>query len=121
VKTAFCSRSRRQALAVLLVLGFLNHSQAADVPPSVTLKHAVELAEQTLVEKGVADQVYVVSAVLKRETLTAAKSFWEIAWSSAITGSKPGSQEVGVQVTMNGDVIHLLKGRGEFHRVPPPR
>ena len=94
-------------------------AEAEDAAPALNARQALTLAEKALADKGMAGQVYIKSLALTRPTLSS-NDRWQVAWSSAIEGSKPGSREVGLEISMAGDVVHLIKGRGEVQKVAAP-
>jgi hypothetical protein len=74
--------------------------------PAVSAKQAVDLA------KNAGDKVFIQSLVLQRTSMISGKTVWTVSWSENLEGSKPGSIEVGLEIGMDGAVVHLIKGRG---------
>jgi hypothetical protein len=99
------------ALALTLLALFILRSPAL-AGPAVSAKRAVELAEEALAAKNAGDSVFIQSLSLQRSSLLSGKPVWTVSWSENIQGSKPGSVEVGLEIGMDGSVVHLIKGRG---------
>jgi hypothetical protein len=93
----------------LLVLCALQ--SAALAGPAISAKRAVELAEEALAAKNAGDKVFIQSVALQRTSVISGKTVWTVSWSENIPGSKPGSVEVGLEIGMDGSVVHLIKGR----------
>jgi hypothetical protein len=109
VKTAQL-RPFRTALALTLLALFTLRSPAL-AGPAVSAKRAVELAEEALASKNAGEKVFIQSLALQRTSLITGKTVWTVSWSENIPGSKPGSVEVGLEIGMDGSVVHLIKGR----------
>jgi hypothetical protein len=98
------------ALAFTLVALFTLRSPAM-AGPAVSAKRAVELAEEALAAKNAGENVFIQSVALQRTSVISGKTVWTVSWSENITGAKPGSVEVGLEIGMDGSVVHLVKGR----------
>jgi hypothetical protein len=116
VKTAPL-RPFRIALALGLLALFSLQSLAV-AGPAVSAKRAVELAEEALAAKNAGENVFIQSMSLQRTSLLTGKTVWTISWSENIPGSKPGSVEVGLEIGMDGSVVHLVKGRAAAGKAP---
>lgn len=103
-------RPLRTALLVLATAALGSLAQAA---PAVSCKQALQLAEEALADKNPSNSVYVESVVLTRSSIFNGKVAWTVTWSSVVPASKPGTEEVGVEISMDGAVTHLVKGRGK--------
>lgn len=82
---------------------------AADAQPAVSAKQALQIAEEALTEKGVADSVYVASLALQTPSVVSRKAVWTVLWSSLVPAVREGSWESGLQISMDGSVVHLVK------------
>ena len=82
----------------------------AAAPPALSIKRALELAEEALRAKGAENQTFVQTISLERSTIFSPRGL-VITWSNAIPGSKPGSREVGLEIDMKGEVVHLINAR----------
>jgi hypothetical protein len=103
-------RSRAAAAAILL-LSLAAPAFAA--PPALPIRKAVELAEEALAAKGKQNEVYIKSISLERASLLSGGQNWIVAWSGSVPGVKPGSKEYGLEINMQGDVVHLIKVPGK--------
>lgn len=100
-----------RALAAALLLSLAARAFAA--PPALPIRKAVELAEEALAAKGKQNEVYVKSVSLERASLLSGGTNWIVAWSGSVPGVKPGSKEYGLEINMQGDVVHLIKVPGK--------
>jgi hypothetical protein len=85
---------------------------AAFAAPAVGIDKAVELAQQSLRERGFADRVYIVSATLERDSVMSAKRHWFVRWSESLPRAER-KREIGVEVGMDGSVVILVKAPGQ--------
>lgn len=110
MKTAQLRPVHRPLALSLLALFILQAPILA--APELSAKRAIELAEETLVAKNVSDKIFVQAVALQKTSLLNGKTVWTISWSENLPGSKTGSVEVGLEIGMDGSVVHLIKGRG---------
>lgn len=103
----------KSALALLctLLLGVGSAFAGDPPPPPLPIHKAIELAQQVLDSAGVSDHVYIAQVAFRRDAIFIPKSVWEVIWSRPIDGSKKGKFEMGVEVSMSGEVTHLVKSR----------
>jgi hypothetical protein len=100
------------ALSLLFTLVLAGSTaSAADAAPSLPIQKALELAQQVLTASGDGDHVFITSVFFRKDAVFLPKSVWEVLWSRPINGSKPGKFEMGVEISMSGDVTHLIKGK----------
>jgi hypothetical protein len=93
-------------------LGILN--APAGEAPTLSAKRAVEIAEQALAEKGAGSQVHIQSLVLQETTRVGGKTSWTVTWSTPLPASNRNKNEVGIEIGMDGSVVHLIKSPGEM-------
>ena len=86
--------------------------------PAISITKAIELAQGALVAKGKQNEVFIQSASLQRGSLLTPKASWIVTWSHTIPGSAEGKNEYGVEITMSGEVIHLIKVKGKAPNSP---
>ncbi|HEV7403191.1 MAG TPA: hypothetical protein VGO11_09705 [Chthoniobacteraceae bacterium] len=110
-------RPCRLALALGL-LAFFSLRVPAQAGPAISAKRALELAEEALAAKNAGDNVFIQSVALQRTSLVSGKPVWTVSWSENLPASKPGSVEVGVEIRMDGSVVHLVKGRAAPGKAP---
>jgi hypothetical protein len=76
------------------------------------ISRALDLGQKTLAEKGMANQAYIKSIELQQTAAFGGKQVWYVQWSEPIPASKPGKKEVGIEISMDGSVVHMIKGPG---------
>jgi hypothetical protein len=96
----------RHSAALALFVATIETVCAA--PPALSIHQAVDLARNSLHERGLEGDVYVVAATLEAENMTRSKSHWYVRWSRSIP-REDRKQEIGLQINMDGSVIHLIK------------
>ncbi len=106
---------------LLTAISLLLFPLAGQAAPELPIRKAIELAEESLASKGKAGEVYIAKISWERSTILSKKAVWVITWSETIPGSKPDSKEVGLEINMQGDVVHLLHGRGKKPMSNSPR
>ncbi len=103
--------SERRLISGLALLVLTTATSAfAGEAPAISPKHALELAEQALAEKGAAGEVYVQSLALEHTSLLEKKMVWSVTWSHSLPGSTAQKKEVGIEIHMDGSIVHLVKG-----------
>jgi hypothetical protein len=105
-------KTRSIHLIATLVLATASLSTAHAGPPSLPIKKAVDLAHEALAAKGKQNDVWIRSIELQRPTVTSAHPIWVVTWSGTVPGVKEGSKETGLEIDMEGKVVHLVKGSG---------
>jgi hypothetical protein len=75
-------------------------------PPAVTADKAAKLAQEQLVERGLAGQHYISSVTLERTSFTSKAVYWLVKFTPSI--SHGDRQELGVEVGMDGSVTRLV-------------
>jgi len=106
------------ALAATLLL-ILLPKPLAHAEPAVSIRKALDLAEEALAAKGKKGEVYIESITWDRSSILSPKGVWVVSWSATIPGSKPGSKEVGIEINMQGEVLHLVNARGKKKNTSP--
>jgi len=99
---------------------FAPSQSRAEGAPQISAKEALRLAEEALAPKNPSGSVYISSLVLQQTAMVSGKRVWTVQWSESVEGSKAGSKEVGLEIGMNGSVVHLIKGRGTSKPQPSP-
>lgn len=98
-----------KSLAVLLLLLSVSVSALAENPPELSAKAAVEIADKSLAERNLAPKVFIQSVAIQSTALLGGKRTWYVQWSGFVQGTKPGTHEVGLQIGMDGHVVHVVK------------
>jgi hypothetical protein len=98
---------RRSLLTLLALAAAWNVARAE--PPAVTARQALDIAEQSLRDRGLDHRLHVVSVALEKSSLMSGKAFWFVKWSEPIPASDPKNREVGVKVAMDGTATRLVK------------
>jgi hypothetical protein len=107
--------------ALLLAMTLLpTISARADTAPAISAKQALQLAEEALAPKNTGGGVYVSSISLQPTAVLGGKRVWTVMWSESVEGSRPGTKELGLEIHMDGAVVHLIKGRGNTKPQPSP-
>ncbi len=108
-------------LLVALVPLVLTLTAMADTPPELPAKSAVEIAEQTLASRKLGPNVFIQAVSFQSTALLGGKRTWFVQWSGFVEGSKPGTREIGLQIGMDGHVIHVIKEPGSGPTGSRPR
>ena len=98
-------------LAVLAPL-LLSFTAFAENPPELSAKAAVEIADQTLASRHLGPNVFIQSVTFQSTALLGGKRTWLVQWSGFVEGSKAGTREIGLQIGMDGHVVHVIKEPG---------
>ncbi len=93
-------------LCIALALGTANWAGAE--PPLISVRQAIELAQEQLDIRGLTDSVYIESVTLKSPTVMGGPKHWTVLWSRSVPVGK-GMIEVGAEVDMQSKVVRLLK------------
>lgn len=107
------------ALAILSI-AFIPALAKADSAPVLPIEKAVELAKEALANKQVSG-IYIQSIALQRTSLIGGKLAWIVKWSGTVPGVKSGEREWGLEIAMNGDVLHMVRDQASFTPPPSPR
>ena len=99
-------------LAVLVPLLLFTLSAFAENPPELSAKAAVDLAQKTLDERHLGPNVFIQGLTFQNTALLGGKRTWYVQWSGFVEGTKPGTREVGLQIGMDGHVVHIVKEPG---------
>ena len=82
----------------------------AEERPEISIQQAVKIAET---EKNLRDNgssVYIESISLQRTSLLNGKTVWIAKWSEKLPANDPRDRDVGVEISMDGHVKHIVKG-----------
>ena len=109
-----------KSLAVVIPLLF-TFTALAENPPEISAKAVVEIADQTLATRHLAPQIFIQSLSFQSTALLGGKRTWFVQWSGFVEGSKPGTREVGLQIGMDGHVVHVIKEPGSPTTGTKPR
>jgi hypothetical protein len=107
-------------LAVLIPL-LLTCSALAETPPELSARDVVQIADQSLTSRGLAPKVFIQTVTFQSTALLGGKRTWYVQWSGFVEGSKAGTRETGLQVGMDGHVIHVIKEPGSGPTGSRPR
>jgi hypothetical protein len=84
----------------------------------VSVRQAIDLAQEQLDLRGLQSTVQIESVVLKPSTILGSTRVWTVLWSNTIPGD-PGRFEIGVEIDMNGKVMRLEKKTGRGGKTSP--
>ena len=84
--------------------------QAGEPVPAISIRQAIDIAEKEKTLRPDSDKVFILSIELQRLSLLNAKQIWIVKWSGPISANKPEDREVGLQISMDGSVKHMVKG-----------
>lgn len=98
-------------IAAFVILLFTAAAFADDAPP-VTAKQAVDLADQSLTDRGLRSTIYIESVSIQRVSMFSGKNYWFVKWSHPIPAINPKNREVGMKVNMDGTCARLVKEPG---------
>jgi hypothetical protein len=102
-------KRRFLSFSVILVLMTVAARSAA---PAISIEEAVATAQRSLKERGFDGRYYLAGVTLERETFGGGTMHWFARWSAAIP--RPNrKKEIGLQIKMNGEVIHIVKAPPE--------
>ena len=85
--------------------------------PAVSVREALDLAQEQLDMRGLQKTVYVDSISLKSATLLGSQRVWTVLWSEKLQADG-GLLEVGAEVDMKGRVVRLVKKPASAPRTP---
>jgi hypothetical protein len=94
---------------LLTLVTFIAVTASANARPAVSARQALELAEKSLAERGLAKTIYVDSVTLDHTALKGGETFWFVRWSESIPAQTEGRREVGIKVSMDRTVVRLVK------------
>jgi hypothetical protein len=77
--------------------------------PAVSARQALDLAEKSLAERGLAKKIYVDSVSLDHDAIKGGQSYWFVRWSESFPAQTPGRREIGIKVSMDRSVVRLVK------------
>jgi len=83
-------------------------SVRAEAGPAFSIDRVLALANMTLAQRHEPD-VFIKSIALSKPTLLGGKEVWVVTWSRALPASKPGLQEIGLSVSMDGRAVRVVK------------
>lgn len=84
----------------------------------VSVRQAIDLAQEQLDLRGLQSTVQIESVVLKPSTILGSTRVWTVLWSSTIP-SDPGRFEIGVEIDMTGKVTRLEKKTARVGKTAP--
>ena len=99
-------------LVALLCLFFTVAAFADDIP-AISAHQALDAAEKSMSDRGVAKDVYIASVSLTHSTMFGGEVYWLVKYSHPIPAEGPNQHEIGVKVRMNGGVTRLVKNLGK--------
>ena len=95
-----------------IALLFALHSPVvrADDRPAVSIQQAADLAEKAKALRENGSTVFIESLTLQRTGIIHGKTVWVAKWSGKLPANNPRDREVGVEISMDGTVKHIVKG-----------
>ena len=102
----------KKITSTLIALLFALHSPAvqAEDKPAISIHQAADLAEKAKALRENGDTVFIESLTLQRTGIFAGKTVWIAKWSGKLPANNPRDREVGVEISMDGTVKHIVKG-----------
>ncbi len=104
---------------VFLIPLLLTFTALAEPPPELSAKAALQLAEQSLESRGLG--VFIQAVTFQSTALLGGKRTWYVQWSGYVEGAKAGTRETGLQIGMDGHVVHVIKEPGSGPTGSRPR
>ena len=101
------------ALGVLTIFSF----SALAAEPELSIEKAVSLAREQLKMRNLDKTVTIQSVALESTTLIGGRLVWKVSWSDYVDVGE-GKTETGVEVSMKGEVVRLVKRQGSVKRHP---
>ena len=89
---------------LIALLALASCALAAPLP----IETALGVAQKDLKDRGLAGQVSIVSLSLESGAIVGGKSYWFARWSQSIDIGEQ-RRESGLQINMDGSVVHLVK------------
>lgn len=77
--------------------------------PPISIRKALDIAEKSLRDRNLHQNIYIEGATLERSSLVGGHSFWFVKWSESLPASNPRNREVGVKVYMDGRATRLVR------------
>jgi hypothetical protein len=108
----------KSTLCTLALLATVTLSVAADSAPALSIERATQLAKEALAGKGGPD-VFIQSIALEHTSILGGQQVWIVKWSSSVPAVRKGGREWGLQIGMDGKVVHLVKDRATSTPTPP--
>ena len=85
---------------------------ASAAAPALSIEKAVALAQGNLKERGLDREIHVVALTLEPTSLLRSRFHWFARWSSSIP-REDRKREIGLQINMDGRLVHVLKAPAE--------
>ena len=95
-------------MALLLV--FQSPRMLANDRPAISVQEAVAIAEKAKTLRANGDSVFIESVTLHHTSLLNSKRVWIVKWSGKLEANDPRDHEVGLEIAMDGQVKHIVKG-----------
>lgn len=114
MKTLFSRLVLSLAGAAALLL-----APALTAAPALSIHEALKIADGILQAKGVADQTFVQSITLQPTAILGGETVWYVEWDASIPSAKEGKRTVGIEIHMDGRVVHVVNARGKKRHVSP--
>ena len=108
-------------LAAVLLAFLLTFSAKAEAPPELSAKEAVQIADQALKARNLGQKVFIQSVTFQNTALLGGKRTWFVLWSGFVEGTKAGTRETGLQIGMDGHVVHVINEPGSGTPSSRPR
>jgi hypothetical protein len=85
---------------------------ASAASPALSIEKAVALAQANLKERGLDREIHVVALTLEPESMMRSRFHWFARWSRSIP-REDKKREIGLQINMDGQLVHVLKAPAE--------
>jgi Flp pilus assembly protein CpaB len=109
----------QNALRLLIALALVSSAvQAGEPRPALALRDAIEIAEKAKALRENSDKVFITSIALERLSILSGKQVWVAKWSGPLPANNPRDHEIGVQISMDGTVKHIVKGPADKPGTP---
>ena len=82
----------------------------AEEKPAISIQDAIVIAEKAKALREHGESVFIASIALERTSMLNGKTVWIAKWSGKLPANNPRDHEVGVQISMDGSVKHIVKG-----------
>ena len=97
-------------ILIAVLLAFHSPMIRAEDKPTLSILEAVNLAEKAKSLRENGDTVFIESLALQRTSVFNGKVVWIAKWSGKLPANDPRNREVGVEISMDGHVKHIVKG-----------